>query len=547
MESLPHAEDAGYCSSTNELKGQFLPGTREGLFAELERWAGGGMDTKSICVLSGGAGTGKSTVASELAKRLDQRDGKLGASFFFSRGVTDLDSTRVFFPTIAYQLANWTKGTLRQPIIGAAREHLPKGRTQAMKHEAPALLHAPLELADKDSPIFVVVDALDECTQQSFKLVPEMLRWLMAATEHGPLRIFITFRPEHLIEHKLLSSQWVNTIHTISIDTFSDDAIRDVAAFINARLREIPNGPELLCSRPEVAERLVARAQGLFIYARTAMDFLETYPGPLEEGVDLLLSGEDGAALGALDQLYLTVLTNAFSPGSLQHLPLRARVQSVLACIALLRNPMTPSVLESLTSLTHAPITYQDTDSVLDRLRSVVVFKRGAPDEVFRPMHATFPQFLVDETRCTNELYLVDPRRHHARLAEACLNALLSLEKNMCKLDDSALGASIGDIPDLQDRLAEHVPQHVQYACVHWAAHLREACRPGEHPGGQGCFCGNLVDLLRRLISGKMLRWLEALALMGRVDRALDDLTEARNWLPSDVRTLSAFLRQTRC
>ena len=117
----------------------------------------------------------------------------------------------------------------------------------------------------------------------------------------------------------------------------------------------------------------------------------------------------------------------------------------------------------------------------------------------------------------------------------------------MCKLDDTALGASIGDIADLQARLAEYVPQHVQYACVHWAAHLREACRPGEHPGGQGCFCGNLVELLRRLISGKMLRWLETLALMGRVDRALDDLTDVRNWLPSDVRTLSAFLRKTRC
>ncbi|PIL29477.1 hypothetical protein GSI_08419 [Ganoderma sinense ZZ0214-1] len=538
LETLPHA-DAGYRASTNELKSGFLEGTRSGLFAELEKWVGGELPNKSICVLSGGAGTGKSTVASELAKRLDTRYGKLGASFFFARGVTDLDTTRVFFPTIAYQLAHsqWTKGTLRQPIIDAARVHLAQGRTQAMEYEAPALLHGPLEFADKKTPIFVVVDALDECTQEAFKLVPEMLRLLMASTDHGPLRIFLTFRPDQLVEYNLQSSQWSNIIHTISIDTFSDDSSRDVAVFIKVRLNKIAHGPDLLRRRPEVADSLAARAQGLFIYARTAMDFLETYPGTLDEGVDVLLSGEEGVALGALDQLYLTVLANAFPPEHLQVLALRARVQSVLACIALLRHPMTPRVLESLTSLTRHPITCGDTDEVLDRLRSVVVFKRDAPDEVFRPMHATFPQFLVDDARCTNDLYLVQPRRQHARLAEACLRALLSLERNMCKLDDAALVASVGDVADLQDRLAEHVPQHVQYACVHWAAHLREACRPGEHPAGKGCFCGNLVELLRSVVSPeKMLRWMETLAFMGRVDGALDALAEARNWLPADAR-----------
>ncbi|KAI1787123.1 hypothetical protein LXA43DRAFT_735793 [Ganoderma leucocontextum] len=535
LESLPHA-DAGYRASINELKSRFLEGTRSGLFAELEKWVEGDLSNKSICVLTGGAGTGKSTVASELARRLEHRYSKLGASFFFARGVTDLDSTRVFFPTIAYQLAHWTNGTLRRPIIDAAREHLTQGRTQAMAYQAPALLHVPLAFADRQSPIFVVVDAVDECTEQAFRLVPEMLGWLMMSTQHGPLRIFLTFRPDQLVENKLLSPQWSNSTHTISIDTFSDDANRDVTAFIKVRLSEMRQGPELLDRRPDVTDRLGARAQALFIYARTAMDFLETYPSSLEEGVDLLLSEEEGVTLGPLDQLYLTVLANAFPPAHLQHLALRARVQSVLACIALLRDPMTPRVLESLTSLTRTPITCQDTESVLDRLRSVVVFKRGAPDEVFRPMHATFPQFLVDDARCTNALYLVRPQRHHARLAEACLKALLSLDENMCRLDDSTLEASIGDIADLQDRLGTHVPQHVQYACVHWAAHLREACGPDEHPGRGGCFCRNLVVLLQQLVTEKMLRWLETLAFMGRVDGAMDDLAAAWNWLPSDAR-----------
>ena len=362
----------------------------------------------------------------------------------------------------------------------------------------------------------------------------------MASTQHGPLRIFLTFRPDQLVENKLLSPPWSNIIHTISIDTFSEDASRDVAAFIGVRLSEMAQGPELLRKRPRVTDLLAARAQGLFIYARTAMDFLETYPGTLEEGVDVLLSEEEGATLGTLDQLYLTVLVNAFPSDYTKCLRPLARVQSVLACVALLRNPITPHTLESLTSLTRTPITCQDADYVLNQLRSVVVFKRDAPDEVFRPMHSTFPQFLVDGGRCTNPAFLVNSQRQHARLAEACLKTLSSLDKNMCRLDNSVLDGSIGDIADLQERLATLVPQHVQYACVHWATHLREACRPQEH-AEQACSCRTLVELLQQFASQKMLRWLELLALMGRVDGAMDDLTAAQDWVPSNVRLPSCF------
>ncbi len=121
---------------------------------------------------------------------------------------------------------------------------------------------------------------------------------------------------------------------------------------------------------------------------------------------------------------------------------------------------------------------------------------------------------------------------------------LLSLEKNMCQLDDPASKPSSGrDITHRRDRL--DVPQHVQYACVHWAVHLREACRPGEEHAGKECCYGNLVELLERFISEGVPQWLEILVSMGRVrvDNATDDLLDARNWLPSDVCTQPPLFR----
>ncbi|TBU41154.1 hypothetical protein BD309DRAFT_1043054 [Dichomitus squalens] len=533
LDALPRA-DAGYNSSFNQLKGRFLEGTRAKLFEKLEAWIEVDSSHKPICVLTGGAGTGKSTVAFELAKRLDERYHRLGASFFFIRGIADLDSTRLFFPTLAYQLAH-SQDVLRKHIVDSAREHLKKGRTQAMEREAPALLHNPLSLVGKqDPPIFLVVDAVDECTEDPVKLVQEMLDFLMATTQHGPIRIFLTVRPVRPIEAKLSSAKWTTDVHTISLETSSNDATADILAFIKDSFSRIPQGPELLKKRGDIAYRLAQQAQGLFIYARTAIDFLETYPGPLEEGVGFLLSdvAEEAVALGPLDQLYLVVLENAFPPAHMQQLVLRARVQVVLGCVAVLRNPVSPRILEKLTLPTRRTITCQDTVSVLDRLRSVVIFENGSVDEAFRPMHATFSQFLVDPTRCTNALYLVDTQRQHAHMADACLKAVLSLEQNMCRLEESELEGSIQDIADIESRLI-HVPQHVQYACVYWVAHLREACRPLTH-AGHGCFCGDLVVLLENFVANKMLQWMETLGLMGRVDGAMDALGAARDWLPRE-------------
>src|SRR6266478_1573110 len=61
-----------------------------------------------IFLLSGLAGTGKSTVAQTIAERADNLH-LLGASFFFSRDEADRRSAEKFYTTIAFQLCNYDK------------------------------------------------------------------------------------------------------------------------------------------------------------------------------------------------------------------------------------------------------------------------------------------------------------------------------------------------------------------------------------------------------------------------------------------------------
>jgi adenylylsulfate kinase-like enzyme len=80
-----------------------LPDTRVQILHQIREWADGN-DTRHIFWLNGWAGTGKSTIARTIAREHFDR-GKLGASFFFSKGDKDTSHAGKFVTTIARQLA----------------------------------------------------------------------------------------------------------------------------------------------------------------------------------------------------------------------------------------------------------------------------------------------------------------------------------------------------------------------------------------------------------------------------------------------------------
>ncbi|KAI0757585.1 hypothetical protein C8Q80DRAFT_1134271, partial [Daedaleopsis nitida] len=102
--------------SQDAASSQYIPGTLKEPFYELNDWIGSGSRagsgaTKPVCHLTGGARTGKSTVAAELCRDLRAR-GRLGASFFYLelqgvgyRGIYNGDLTLVL--GLAYQLARF--------------------------------------------------------------------------------------------------------------------------------------------------------------------------------------------------------------------------------------------------------------------------------------------------------------------------------------------------------------------------------------------------------------------------------------------------------
>ncbi|KAI0699645.1 hypothetical protein C8T65DRAFT_742458 [Cerioporus squamosus] len=433
LNNMPRADDANFLSAANATKARLQEGTRKKILQRLEEWEEGQFAAKGahpVCVLVGEAGTGKSTIASEFSKRLKQR-GRLGATFFFTRGLQDLNSPRKVFSTIASQLAR-SQPALRSHIVDAAREHLNTATVQQLEREFEDLIRRPISAISSSShaPIFIVVDALDECTEEGPELVPNLLQLLLSAAvgPGSPLRVFLTSRPEpHYIHRVFTTPELEPRISNIHIQEFRTSVDGDIECLISAKLARHETSKRWSEEDPSRVATMVKKSEGLFIYARTAVDFLLADVDDLlslQERYTTLLNVEGSSTgLGPVDTLYRAVLESVF--------PLRDRLpqtqdrlRRVLGYLVALLDPdgISPRTLEKLTNM---PTT--ESVPILNKLRSVVLFERDNVDSRFRIIHATFREFLADRSRSGDAFY-VNAEQVHGRLADECTSALRSFQ-----------------------------------------------------------------------------------------------------------------------
>ncbi|KAF7358387.1 AAA-16 domain-containing protein [Mycena venus] len=448
---------AGY-RCVDELKGEFLDNTRQELFEELTLWSTGDFPRdipKQLYFLSAGAGLGKSSIAHQLCTRLDQSsEPALGASFFFVRAGGDLESTRLFFSSLAHQLAQ-SQPTLRSHIITAARKYLRRGDRQQMKHTFKELLQEPLAGPSiiTQKPVVIVIDGLDECKER--ELVPDLLQYLLELVRALPwVRVFVASRPEPHILSVLTSPDAGPIVYHRSLEDTLVEWGDDVRYYLEETVSKIPPYGAFVRNNPDFLERLIKRAGGVFIFARLAVRFLDTYrgrPNPQEQFELLLSSG--GAGLSPLDALYLQILLLAFPPKDISASSSGyTHLRSFLTIIALQRRPLTPEAM----ALFELGLPKDDIVWMTDRLRSALLIDNQG---CVVPLHATFGEFLLDPARCMNPLYQINQSKGHAQLASACIAAFTV--KNVTSYLTAKYDA----------------PQRQYLSCVRheWILHLQEA------------------------------------------------------------------------
>src|SRR5271170_6395435 len=304
IREIPYAEGSRFSSE----KG-CLPGTRTDFLDFIVDWVNN-PESKRALVLFGQAGTGKSSIAHEVARRFDGMR-RLSSSFVFRRG--DGPKPRHLFTTLARDLSD------RYPSFKAALGKAIKDNTslrqgaQDYQSVFESLLRDPLEGLQVVGPIFVVIDALDECGDATGR--SGLHRFLANHISELPsnFRILITSRPESDIQNAF---DGVSAVHILNTND------RELAAKTDSDIRLYLQKCLPLNIFEKHGSQLVKKAEGLFQWVAVACGYIRTPPPGVTKMKcirDLLAPSSDHKQLNLLDQLYTDVLQAYFTSPAVRH------------------------------------------------------------------------------------------------------------------------------------------------------------------------------------------------------------------------------------
>ena len=519
-DKLPNVPQAAFNSRQNPHR-ECLEGTRSEVLQEIKVWAQG-HDEKPIFWLNGLAGTGKSTIACTVARERHD-NGRLAASFFFSRGGGDLAHVDKFFPTIAAQLARTI------PNLHSHIHDNVSGLT--LRDQWNDLIKKPLsklESGYSQSPMLIVIDALDECEgDDDVRILLRLLSEIKDITT-VQFRIFITSRPETPL--RLGFRQMPSIYHRdLVLDEVAREVVdQDILTFFKKEFSEIRDIEEVAPDWPgeHRLNLLVNKSEGLFIYAATVCRFLKNNDHWSPE--DLLSvfvsdiqvnksrkrkrSAPLKSPFSELDKIYTQILD--YSLKHIENPRDKARIAKemriIISAIAAVSQPLSTMVLGRLLDI--------EPNVIHRRLRHLKsVFK--VPDDESSPiflLHPSFRDFLFDHRRCTSQHFSITEQEVHKRIAEHCMNLLSNiLKRDICNVKRH--GTLVSDVK--MSTIQQCLPLEVQYACMYWVQHVLKS--------------GKLSDdnWVHGFLNRKLLHWLEALSWIGRLSDGIHAITTLESGL----------------
>ena len=375
-------------------------------------------------------------------------------------------------------------------------------------------------LVESSISTVIVIDALDECKDdEPTSAVLSVLGQFVA--EIPKVKFFVTGRPEPRIQtgfrlpllaeatdvfvlHEVEPSQVNNDIRLFFKHNFSQTRIRQPG---------LGNWPT-----EEQVDLLCKRAAGLFVYAVATVRCIDQKNKNPERQLDRLLQSMESKMEGktklktntTLDSLYMAILDEAFGEDDPEDYPI---VRSVLGAVILAANPLSPSAIATLLGFDS-----RDVSSLLSSLHSLLILQEDT-DHPVRPFHKSFPDFLIDPTRCADSRFRVSPLDQHTEILVGCLELMnRKLEQNMCRLPDRVVNS---EVRDLKERTARYIDKALQYACRSWHKHVVEVTT---------IRTPDITPALRQFLGGKFVFWLEVLSVLGSAREAVDALETSARW-----------------
>ena len=486
-----------------------LDGTRVDLLQRIREWASSS-DSPNIFLLTGIAGTGKSTIARTVAEEF-KRKGRLGCYIFFERGKTDSSTiASTVIRTIAYHLAR------NNPVVA---KFIWETTTMAEWSTFPStnilfqdLLYDPLPKAVQSgtsNPILVVLDALDECGPSDVQEELAILLKKKISMLPSNFRFLVTSRPESGIR-SLFLAEASSIREYFDLDYTSRSSREDVIKYVCREMKELREKRDWHVpddwAWDEKMEELGEAAEGIFIWASIAIKYISGKRPCKFEDLKALVENL-GVVNKSLSGLYATVLKDSVEWND----ETKEQFSRIFSLILFGKRPLTVKEIDDLLEM---PV--GTTRELLSYLQSLVTYEEGKP---IRIHHASLYDYLIS-SESVELAWHIDEENQKDIIVHWCFKQMKKgLRFNICDLETSF--AMNKDVVHLEERVKNNIPTSLLYACQNWALHLHDVP-----------YSEQLSDSLHYFAYNSLLYWVEVLSLTGSLYTCLGPaLRSATTWI----------------
>ena len=473
-----------------------MPGTREDVLSLIKTWLDD-LNGPNIFWLSGSPGSGKTTIASTVVADFDCFSGK----HFFCRDEAELQDPDKLWRRIALDLCLGSND-LSRSIAQAMKAQKANIRGLDISVQFEHLVAKPLQqiFGTSVKPFLIVVDALDECDLYE-KLLPSLVSWSQLSKS---LKLLITSRRYSDIQSSLSSVSVHHDLHTgHEISTQTSD---DLEKYFVMRFCEVTRLPPKWPG-PAKVSLLVRKAAGLFIWAKSAMDFILHKGGDPEERLDII-SADSGEGIDTVDSLYHQLISFALQGLRKSE---ETALRLVLGTIVIAKNPLRMQDIKELLGVKDALL-----GSIVGQLSPILSISNTSFIYI---CHQSVADFLLDSKR-SQDLW-IDPHFYSLCLAGSCLKLMNArLQFNFFDLKTSYILNK--DIPELKDHIMSVESTALNHASYFWASYLQKDC--------DKILQLEVQAAVEEFLMVHLLHWLEIMSVMGTVNHAAQLLLSAANW-----------------
>src|SRR5258708_3157174 len=416
-----------------------------------------------MALCTGVAGAGKSTIVHMIADSCAKCN-VLRSSFFFKEG--RITSRKYFWSGVARSLAIRSK-SYHQVLTSVLEKDLSMAAA-AFDQQFRKLILEPLHHRPppSDSPLIIVIDALDKCDKEASRTLSELLRDSVPKLPHC-IKFFVTLWPIRVVDDYFPSS---SSIHHMRIELSDPMNLQDCKAYIHSQvLKELPRVTTSNCL-PDFKQKLVMHAGGLFVWVRIMMEYLRKSIDPvnaLEYLLDMDVSREKLSPEEKLDALYNAILSkcNWEDPIFKHDYPI------VMGAIVTAKSPLSTTACDTLLS----PLLRTSLGNIIAELHPLL----SGTDQHSTPiqlLHQSFRDYLT--RRDVNEVWTkLEPAANQERLALRCFQVT---NAEIRKVAGLGIIEELGELEVMPAIPQTNIPEHLAYACRYGPDHILDVQRVSE-------------------------------------------------------------------